>query len=129
MMIHNVVVQSLSIQILLNIFVLPFSLPCCVMQILMKKHISIGFTHGRTGVVNALEEFKHSIYGENYDEEKEFETNGKVTEASKKRKAIAENAVQECANYDWADLADNGKVTFYGFVLNSLRLLNLEVVA
>lgn len=64
----------------------------------------------RTGVVNALEEFKHSVYGENYDEEKEFETNGKVTEASKKRKAIAENAVQECANYDWADLADNGKL-------------------
>ncbi|KAF7139305.1 hypothetical protein RHSIM_Rhsim07G0086500 [Rhododendron simsii] len=64
----------------------------------------------RTGVVNALEEFKLSVYGENYDEAKEFETNGKVSEASRKRKAIAENAVKECTNYDWSDLADNGKL-------------------
>ncbi|KAG5539601.1 hypothetical protein RHGRI_019964 [Rhododendron griersonianum] len=64
----------------------------------------------RTGVVNALEEFKLSVYGENYDEDKEFETNGKVSEASRKRKAIAENAVKECTNYDWSDLADNGKL-------------------
>ncbi|KAE9459542.1 hypothetical protein C3L33_08517, partial [Rhododendron williamsianum] len=73
----------------------------------------------RTGVVNALEEFKLSVYGENYDEDKEFETNGKVSEASRKRKAIAENAVKECTNYDWSDLADNGKVTFSGFVLKN----------
>ncbi|PSS35906.1 ATP-dependent DNA helicase 2 subunit like [Actinidia chinensis var. chinensis] len=64
----------------------------------------------RTGVVNALEEFKHSVYGENFDEEHEFETKGKVSEASRKRKAISENAVKECANYDWLDLAETGKL-------------------
>lgn len=85
----------------------------------------IGFTHGRTGVVNALEEFKLSVYGENYDEAKEFETNGKVSEASRKRKAIAENAVKECTNYDWSDLADNGKVTFSGFVLKNSGVWNI----
>ncbi|KAL6970860.1 ATP-dependent DNA helicase II subunit 1, partial [Sarracenia purpurea var. burkii] len=64
----------------------------------------------RTGVVNALEDFKHSIYGENYDDGNEFETNGKVSEVSRKRKAIAEKAVKECASYDWPDLADTGKL-------------------
>ncbi|XP_028117848.1 ATP-dependent DNA helicase 2 subunit KU70 [Camellia sinensis] len=64
----------------------------------------------RPGVVNALEEFKNTIFGENYDDGNEFETNGKVSEASRKRKAIAENAAKECASYDWSDLADNGKL-------------------
>ncbi|GMP78251.1 hypothetical protein CsSME_00034260 [Camellia sinensis var. sinensis] len=64
----------------------------------------------RPGVVNALEEFKNTIFGENYDDGNEFETNGKVSEASRKRKAIAENAANECASYDWSDLADNGKL-------------------
>lgn len=36
--------------------------------------------------------------------------NGKASETSKKRKAIAENAVKESASYDWSELADNGKV-------------------
>ncbi|KAL0322697.1 UNVERIFIED_CONTAM: ATP-dependent DNA helicase 2 subunit KU70 [Sesamum angustifolium] len=35
---------------------------------------------------------------------------GLASEASKKRKAIAENATKEYANYDWLDLADNGKL-------------------
>ncbi|KAK2980381.1 hypothetical protein RJ640_014554 [Escallonia rubra] len=64
----------------------------------------------RPGVVKALEEFKLSVYGENYDEENDFTGNGKTSEASRKRKAIAENAVKESANYDWTDLADNGKL-------------------
>ncbi|XP_031257161.1 ATP-dependent DNA helicase 2 subunit KU70 [Pistacia vera] len=64
----------------------------------------------RPGVVKAIEEFKLSVYGEDYDEESECAGNGKVSEASKKRKAVAENAVKESANYDWADLADNGKL-------------------
>uniref|UniRef100_A0A2N9I3L5 Ku70/Ku80 C-terminal arm domain-containing protein n=1 Tax=Fagus sylvatica TaxID=28930 RepID=A0A2N9I3L5_FAGSY len=64
----------------------------------------------RPGVVSAVEEFKLSVYGDNYDEENELVRNGKASEASKKRKAIADNAVKECANYNWADLADNGQV-------------------
>lgn len=67
----------------------------------------------RPAVVKAIEEFKLSVYGEDYDEESESAGNGKVSEASKKRKAIAENAVKESANYNWADLADNGKVKLY----------------
>lgn len=35
----------------------------------------------------------------------------KTRGTSNKRKAIADNATKEYANYDWADLADNGKVT------------------
>jgi hypothetical protein len=64
----------------------------------------------RPGVVGALEEFKCSVYGDNYDEESELVGNGKASETSKKRKAIAENAVKESASYDWSELADNGKV-------------------
>lgn len=59
----------------------------------------------RPGIVNTLEEFKQLVYGDNYQE---GESN--VNAASKKRKAIAEKAVQESANYDWEDLAENGKL-------------------
>jgi hypothetical protein len=52
----------------------------------------------------------NSVYGDNYDEESELVGNGKASETSKKRKAIAENAVKESASYDWSELADNGKV-------------------
>lgn len=62
----------------------------------------------RPGVVRVIEEFKLSVYGDNYDEESAV--GGNVSETTKKRKAAAENAVKENANYDWADLADNGKV-------------------
>lgn len=59
----------------------------------------------RPGIVNALEEFKQLVYGENY-----HEGENNVGAASKKRKAIADKAVQESANYDWEDLAENGKL-------------------
>ncbi|KAL0432976.1 UNVERIFIED_CONTAM: ATP-dependent DNA helicase 2 subunit KU70 [Sesamum latifolium] len=64
----------------------------------------------RPGIVKALEEFKLSVYGENFEEENDLMNNEKTSEASKKRKAIAENATKEYANYDWLDLADNGKL-------------------
>ncbi|KZV52069.1 hypothetical protein F511_36064 [Dorcoceras hygrometricum] len=62
----------------------------------------------RPGIVKALEEFKLSVYGENYEENDV--ASGKTSEASKKRKAIADNASKEYVNYDWTDLADNGKL-------------------
>lgn len=62
----------------------------------------------RPGVVKTLEEFKLSVYGENYEEEEAGK--GKPREASKKRKAVSESAAQKCKEYDWTDLADNGKV-------------------
>lgn len=64
--------------------------------------------HNRPGIVNAVEEFKLSVYGENYEEGGE----SNVTEASRKRKAIADKAVEQSANYDWENLADSGKVHF-----------------
>ncbi|XP_042986605.1 ATP-dependent DNA helicase 2 subunit KU70 isoform X2 [Carya illinoinensis] len=64
----------------------------------------------RPAVVSALEEFKLSVYGDNDDVESELVDNGKASETSKKRKAVAENAVKECANFDWDDLADSGKL-------------------
>ncbi|KAL5728999.1 ATP-dependent DNA helicase II subunit 1 [Ranunculus cassubicifolius] len=63
----------------------------------------------RPGVVNALEEFKASVYGANYDQE-QADSLLKVSEASKKRKAATANVAAEYANYEWADLADNGKL-------------------
>ncbi|KAL8487481.1 hypothetical protein ACS0TY_023519 [Phlomoides rotata] len=63
----------------------------------------------RPGIVKALEEFKLSVYGENIDQEDELDT-GKTSETSKKRKAVADNATKEYANYDWANLADEGKL-------------------
>ncbi|KAH8494380.1 hypothetical protein H0E87_020955, partial [Populus deltoides] len=63
----------------------------------------------RPGVVKAVEEFKLSVYGENYDEESDT-GNGKASDASKKRKTAAENAAKESANYNWPDLADNGQL-------------------
>lgn len=70
----------------------------------------------RPGVVRAVEEFKTSVYGENYDEESEH-GDGKPTEASKKRKAIADHAMKECGNYDWGELADTGKVNLHTLFL------------
>lgn len=63
----------------------------------------------RPGVVKAVEEFKLAVYGDNYEEE-DVVGNGKASEASKKRKAISENAVKESTNYNWPDLAENGRV-------------------
>lgn len=60
----------------------------------------------RPGVAKAIEEFKLSVYGDDY-----CETSEKiVTEASRKRKVAAVNAAKHIGNYNWEDLADNGKV-------------------
>ncbi|KAM6566540.1 hypothetical protein CsatA_025668 [Cannabis sativa] len=64
----------------------------------------------RPGAINALKEFKLSIYGDHYDEETENAGDKKESDASKKRKATSEIAVQEYAKYDWTKLADNGEV-------------------
>lgn len=63
----------------------------------------------RPGIAKALEEFKLSVYGENYDEENEDATHGKASNASKKRKQ-AEEALKKCAYFDWDKLADDGKL-------------------
>ncbi|KAK3124631.1 hypothetical protein QOZ80_7BG0589640 [Eleusine coracana subsp. coracana] len=67
---------------------------------------------GRSGVVKTIEEFKASVYGENHDQEEADATAAKASrgEASKKRKAITDAASQKSAAYDWAELADNGKL-------------------
>ncbi|KAJ7957323.1 ATP-dependent DNA helicase 2 subunit KU70 [Quillaja saponaria] len=64
----------------------------------------------RPGVVRALEEFKNSVYGENYNEESDLAGDGKSTDTSRKRKTISENAAKESSNYDWGELADSGKL-------------------
>ncbi|TVU41934.1 hypothetical protein EJB05_15494 [Eragrostis curvula] len=66
----------------------------------------------RPAVVKAIEEFKASVYGENYDQEEAEAAAAKASrgEASKKRKAITDAASQKSAAYDWAELADNGKL-------------------
>lgn len=75
--------------------------------VILKFPLLVSCLGARPGIVKALEEFKLSVYGENYEEE-DSNIDGKA-EPSKKRKA---NAMKEYANYEWADLADNGKVTF-----------------
>ncbi|CAA6658963.1 unnamed protein product [Spirodela intermedia] len=67
----------------------------------------------RPGIVRALEDFKAAVYGENHDQEEAASIASKEASASlasKKRKAIADAATQESANYNWVDLADNGKL-------------------
>ncbi|KAF9606094.1 hypothetical protein IFM89_023117 [Coptis chinensis] len=65
----------------------------------------------KSGVVNALEEFKVSVFGENYDQEGADALSSKTeSDAAKKRKAIHENAAKESEQYDWAELADSGKL-------------------
>lgn len=66
-----------------------------------------------------MEEFKTSIYGDNYDEQNEHGI-GKPTEASKKRKAMLEFATTECKQYDWGELADTGKVILGSFFMQCL---------
>ncbi|XP_051149788.1 ATP-dependent DNA helicase 2 subunit KU70 [Andrographis paniculata] len=64
----------------------------------------------RPKIVTALEEFKLSVYGENYNEENDTMDTGKTSEASRKRKLIADHASKEYANYNWSDLADSGQL-------------------
>ncbi|KAG8100464.1 hypothetical protein GUJ93_ZPchr0013g35322 [Zizania palustris] len=61
------------------------------------------------GVVKAIDEFKASVYGENYDLD-ESEAAAAKAGASKKRKASTDAAAQKSAAYDWAELADTGKL-------------------
>uniref|UniRef100_A0A0D9WWA1 ATP-dependent DNA helicase 2 subunit KU70 n=1 Tax=Leersia perrieri TaxID=77586 RepID=A0A0D9WWA1_9ORYZ len=63
----------------------------------------------RPGVLKAIEEFKASVYGENYDQE-EAEAAAAKAGASKKRKAASDAAEQKSAAYNWAELADAGKL-------------------
>ncbi|KAI3853730.1 hypothetical protein MKW98_025247 [Papaver atlanticum] len=65
----------------------------------------------RQGIIKALEEFKVSVYGENHDQE-EADALFATTEASKKRKANAENASKESEKYNWAELAEQGKLSY-----------------
>lgn len=81
------------------------------------------FLNGRPGVVKALEEFKLSVYGENYDEESDSIASGKTSDASKKRKAIADKATEESAKVDWSDLADKGEVTTIRVCLKISRMI------
>lgn len=62
----------------------------------------------RPGIAKAMEEFKVSVYGENYDEEEENKGNVKGV---RKRKT-EEAAVNKAAYYDWSKLADDGNVNF-----------------
>ncbi|KAK1438286.1 hypothetical protein QVD17_04093 [Tagetes erecta] len=64
----------------------------------------------RPGIAKALEEFKISVYGENYDEEDEKATLGKTSNAAKKRKQFTEEAINKSEYYDWGKLADDGKL-------------------
>lgn len=74
--------------------------------VILKFPLLVSCLGPRPGIVKALEEFKLSVYGENYEEE-DSNIEGKA-EPTRKRKA---NAIKEYGNYVWADLADNGKVT------------------
>ncbi|KAJ8755705.1 hypothetical protein K2173_022691 [Erythroxylum novogranatense] len=64
----------------------------------------------RPGVVKAIEEFKLSIYGDKYDDENNSVDNGKASETTQKRKSDSQIDSKESVNYDWADLADSGKL-------------------
>ncbi|KAL9263747.1 ATP-dependent DNA helicase 2 subunit KU70-like protein [Drosera capensis] len=57
----------------------------------------------RPGVVNALEEFKLSVFEDSYETDDS-------SEASRKRKAEPDDPVKESAKYNWHELADSGKL-------------------
>lgn len=65
------------------------------------------------------------MYGENFEEEM---GSAKTSEASKKRKAINENATKEYATYDWPNLADNGQVglPFCLFLVHMLQFSRVD---
>ncbi|XP_068660973.1 ATP-dependent DNA helicase 2 subunit KU70 [Aristolochia californica] len=64
----------------------------------------------RPGIVKVVEEFKTAVYGENHDQEEAEKSKSSGSDASKKRKAVAEQAAKECTNYNWDELADSGKL-------------------
>ncbi|GJZ81831.1 ATP-dependent DNA helicase 2 subunit KU70 isoform X1 [Tanacetum coccineum] len=56
----------------------------------------------RPQIVKAFEEFKLSVYGENYDEETENFAHGRLNNTSKKKKqAIKESAINKASYYNW----------------------------
>ncbi|KAL9399173.1 hypothetical protein Peur_008134 [Populus x canadensis] len=79
--------------------------------------------HG-LGVVEAVAKFKLPVYGDNDDEEmrKSAIGNGKASNASKKRKPVAENTAKESANYNWPNLTDNGHDAFICFKYDGLPM-------
>ncbi|XP_042387305.1 ATP-dependent DNA helicase 2 subunit KU70-like [Zingiber officinale] len=66
----------------------------------------------RRTVFHALEDFKVAVYGQNHDQEETEHMAAKASgsEATRKRKMIANKATGESAKYDWEDLAENGKL-------------------
>ncbi|RWV83374.1 hypothetical protein BHE74_00024661 [Ensete ventricosum] len=66
----------------------------------------------RPGVVSVLEEFKIAVYGENHDQEEvdSMSMRGSRSEASRKRKEMAETAERESSRYNWVDLAESGQL-------------------
>ena len=87
---------------------------CLVWDVLnLKLNMFVCHSYLRPGVVKAIDEFKASVYGENYDQEEAEAAAAKASHgnAAKKRKAITDAASVKSAAYDWAELADNGKVS------------------
>ncbi|THU73084.1 hypothetical protein C4D60_Mb04t19080 [Musa balbisiana] len=81
----------------------------------------------RPGVVRVLEEFKIAVYGENHDQEEadSMSMRGSRSEASQKRKEMAETAERESSRYNWADLAESGQI-IAKIVVYHLKLGSLE---
>lgn len=59
-----------------------------------------------------VKSFKDAVYGEHYDDEEAEAALTKVkgSATAQKRKAAAEVASTEAQGYNWAELADTGKV-------------------
>lgn len=79
----------------------------------LKLNVFVFHSYLRPGVIKVIDEFKASVYGENYDQEEAEAAAAKASrggDALKKRKAITD-AVSLSSAYDWAELADNGKVS------------------
>lgn len=64
------------------------------------------------------------MYGEDYNEENE--ACGKVTEASRKRKAATENAKEKFSKYEWEKLAESGQVLTFSKLHFLLRAAFFE---
>ncbi|CAL9086261.1 unnamed protein product [Musa textilis] len=81
----------------------------------------------RPGVVRVLEEFKIAVYGENHDQEEadSLSMRGSRSEASRKRKEMAETAERESSRYNWVDLAESGQIIAKSVVCH-LKLGPLE---
>ena len=76
----------------------------------------------RLGVVEA-EKFKLPVYGDKSDNDDEESAigNGKASNATKKRKPVAENTAKESANYNWPNLTENGHDAFICFKYDGIK--------